>query len=56
MVDLVITKSKINISSLRVGEMLSEHALVIFKMDIKKETGAALDDEQVMAEAITEFT
>ena len=35
MVDLVITKSKINISSLRVGEMLLDHALVIVKVDVK---------------------
>ena len=56
--DLVITRSEANIDCLRVGEMLSDHALVIFKADVKKvETGAALDDEPVMAEAIiTQFT
>ena len=34
--DLVITRSETNISCLRVGEMLSDHALVIFKVDVKK--------------------
>ena len=34
--DLVITRSETNISCLRVGEMLSNHALVIFKADVKK--------------------
>ena len=34
--DLVITRSESNISCLRVGEMLSDHALVIFKVDVKK--------------------
>ena len=56
MVDLVITKSKINISSLRVGEMLLDHALVIVKVDVKKPKLEQLDDESVMAEAITQFT
>ena len=54
--DLVITRSETNISCLRVGEMLSDHALVIFQGERKKsETEATLDDEPVIAEVFTQF-